>query len=487
MAEPREPLTERELEVVRLLAKGISNKEIAAQLHVSPNTVRVHLRNIFTKLEAQSRTEVTMIAVRNGWIEALLQTAPAPADDRLDAAAQSAAVTLVPEHVALAVEPVAAPTAQPATAPLAPVPVAPNPQPSPTPALWQRVASVAALVTAILLTLVLLQRPPAEADASSNDLIPSSESAGPISVASPAESSRWHARASIRTARTRPAVAVAGRDIYVIGGEVGRAPSSEVLIYNPQQDTWQEAPGKPTPVMNAGAAIIGNMLYVPGGTTADSQATDRVEALDLAAGEWKVLPPLPRPVTGHAVVAFGGRLYVIGGRTLGGFSNATFAFDVESNRWASLPPLPTPRSQLGAAVVNDRIYAVGGYDGKREYATCEYFQIASGQWASCAPMTIPRGGLGLAQVGLSLYAVGGGLSGFIGFNERYDPGADRWVPFEMPEPRLGDWRHIGIASLPTEFYVVGGSTRGVPLADNYVYEVLSNRTFLPAFQANQDR
>ena len=68
MAELNEPLTERELEVVRLLATGVSNKEIAAQLHVSPNTVRVHLRNISTKLEAQSRTEIAMIAVRNGWV-----------------------------------------------------------------------------------------------------------------------------------------------------------------------------------------------------------------------------------------------------------------------------------------------------------------------------------------------------------------------------------------------------------------------------------
>ncbi|MEO6060609.1 MAG: response regulator transcription factor, partial [Thermoflexales bacterium] len=68
MAEAGEPLTERELEVVRLLATGVSNKEIAGALTVSPNTVKVHLRNIFIKLEAESRTAVTMTAVRNGWV-----------------------------------------------------------------------------------------------------------------------------------------------------------------------------------------------------------------------------------------------------------------------------------------------------------------------------------------------------------------------------------------------------------------------------------
>ncbi|MCS6847118.1 MAG: DUF1668 domain-containing protein [Anaerolineae bacterium] len=486
MAEPREPLTERELEVVRLLATGISNKEIAAQLHVSPNTVRVHLRNIFAKLEAQSRTEVTMIAVRNGWVEMPAQAAPETPAALANATTLGAVPTLESVPGALQATP-AAVAVQPAPPRVQPAPVAPNPQPLPSPAMWQRIASVAALAAIVLLTVLLLQRPTAEAGSVSNDFAPADGSSDPAIVASPVESSRWHPRASIRTARTRPAVAVARGDVYVIGGEIGRAPSSEVLIYDPQRDAWREAARKPTPVMNAGAAVIGDMLYVPGGATADSQATDRVEALNLTTGEWKVLPPLPRPVAGHAVVAFGDRLYVVGGRTLGGLNSATFAFDVKSGRWTLLAPLPTPRSQLGAAIVNGRIYAVGGYDGRREYATCEYFQIATGQWSACAPMTIPRGGLGLAQVGSALYAVGGGLSGFIGFNERYDPNADKWTPFEMPEQRMGDWRYIGVASLPTEFYAIGGSTRSVPLADNYVYEVLNNRTFLPAFQSNKDQ
>ncbi len=481
MAEPREPLTERELEVVRLLATGISNKEIAAQLHVSPNTVRVHLRNIFTKLEAQSRTEVTMIAVRNGWVEMPAQAMPETP------IAPSSSTALEPALDALQDISAVALAVQPASTPVQPAPVAPNPQPLPSPTMWQRIASLATLFAVLLLTAILLQRPAAEAGSTSDDSAPADGSSDPAIVTSSVESSRWHPRASIRTARTRPAVAVARGDVYVVGGEVGRAPSGEVLIYNPQRDAWREAASKPLPVMNTGAAIIGDMLYVPGGTTADSQATDRVEALNLTTGEWKVLPPLPRPLAGHAVVVFGDRLYVVGGRTLGGLNSATFAFDVKSGQWTSLAPLPTPRSQLATAVVNGRIYAVGGYDGRREYATCEYFQIATGQWATCAPMTIPRGGLGLAQVGSALYAVGGGLSGFIGFNERYDPAADKWTPFEMPEQRMGDWRYIGIASLPTEFYVIGGSTRSVPLADNYVYEVLNNRTFLPAFQSNKDQ
>ena len=61
-------LSERELEILNLLATGLSNKEIAAQLYLSPNTVKVHLRNIFAKLGVQSRTEATLIAIQRGYV-----------------------------------------------------------------------------------------------------------------------------------------------------------------------------------------------------------------------------------------------------------------------------------------------------------------------------------------------------------------------------------------------------------------------------------
>jgi LuxR family maltose regulon positive regulatory protein len=52
-----DPLTERELEVLRLLAAGLSNKELAARLVVAPSTVKQHLKNIYGKLDVHSRTQ----------------------------------------------------------------------------------------------------------------------------------------------------------------------------------------------------------------------------------------------------------------------------------------------------------------------------------------------------------------------------------------------------------------------------------------------
>jgi two-component system NarL family response regulator len=57
-------LTARELEVLKLVAKGMSNKEIAAELYISENTVKNHVRNILEKLHLHSRMEAVMYAVR---------------------------------------------------------------------------------------------------------------------------------------------------------------------------------------------------------------------------------------------------------------------------------------------------------------------------------------------------------------------------------------------------------------------------------------
>jgi len=63
-----EPLTDRELDVLRLAAKGFTNKAIGMQLGISDRTVQGHLAHIFDKMQATSRTEAVMRAVALGWI-----------------------------------------------------------------------------------------------------------------------------------------------------------------------------------------------------------------------------------------------------------------------------------------------------------------------------------------------------------------------------------------------------------------------------------
>ncbi len=62
-------LTERELEVLRLVAKGLNNREIAKQLFISENTVKNHVRNMLEKLQLHSRMEAVMYAVKEKLLE----------------------------------------------------------------------------------------------------------------------------------------------------------------------------------------------------------------------------------------------------------------------------------------------------------------------------------------------------------------------------------------------------------------------------------
>jgi len=63
-----ELLSERELEILKLAARGINNRDMAEQLFVSPRTVQVHLGNIFNKLGVASRTEAILYGLKRGWL-----------------------------------------------------------------------------------------------------------------------------------------------------------------------------------------------------------------------------------------------------------------------------------------------------------------------------------------------------------------------------------------------------------------------------------
>ena len=66
----RPSLSEREIEIVRLVAKGFSNDELAERLHLSPDTIKVHLRHVYEKLGVESRVEAVTEAMRTGLVEA---------------------------------------------------------------------------------------------------------------------------------------------------------------------------------------------------------------------------------------------------------------------------------------------------------------------------------------------------------------------------------------------------------------------------------
>jgi len=62
------PMSARELEVVRRLARGMVYKQIASEMGLSTSTIRTHLHNIYGKLGARDRAQAVLIATERGWI-----------------------------------------------------------------------------------------------------------------------------------------------------------------------------------------------------------------------------------------------------------------------------------------------------------------------------------------------------------------------------------------------------------------------------------
>ncbi len=61
-------LTGREQEVLSLLAKGLTNSEIAECLHISKHTVKNHVSSIYRKIKINDRTQIALLAIRNGFV-----------------------------------------------------------------------------------------------------------------------------------------------------------------------------------------------------------------------------------------------------------------------------------------------------------------------------------------------------------------------------------------------------------------------------------
>ncbi len=436
MDEPTEnqELSEREIEVVRLLAAGLSNKEIAGQLFLSVNTVKVHLRNIFAKLGAQSRTEAMRVAIQRGWV-----TVPQP-----DA------------------QPVASPTDIPLIVVEPPLP------------MWRRATLVAAAIVSAASIAIGGVR---STDGATQPRCVFTDECRPAEAPSSVSSgTRWQVAAPMPTARTRLAVAAYAGRAVAIGGDTPGGATGAVEWFDPVEDTWTKGAAKPTAASNVSAAVIGDVIVVPGGMTASGAPTEIVEIYDTGADAWSRVAPLPAPRMAHAIAAFEGKVYVLGGWNGSAYSATVFVYDPASDSWSSAATMRAPRGFAAAAVLDDAIYIVGGFDGQIESSACERYLPRVDRWEVCPSMSVGRGGLALVTVGPSLYAMGGGWTGYLAFNETFTPGSDVWLT--IPTPFTGQWRGLGAAVIDAEIFAIGG-WNGQYLAMTQRYSPFPFRVFAP--------
>ena len=451
MAEYGEALSNREIEVLELVSTGATNRQIAQDLVVSVNTVKVHLRNIYTKLGVESRTEATLIAIREGLIN--VPAAPSDAD------AETTPVSREVDAEASAESEPAIPTED-----LPPLP-------------WRkRVALVVIFLLVLSVSVVTWPRTSTIAERSGEDT--DNQVNGGSASGLTGESTGWRALAPMTVARSRFALAAApDGKLYAIGGETSGGTTGAVEQYDPATDQWTPLPAsKPTRVHNIGAAFIGDSIFVPGGLTSDGVPTAVVEAYNPAEEEWQQVSQLPRPLSSYALAVYDDKLYLFGGKDSRGYINTTFIYDPQEDRWREGKEMPTRRAYSAAATLGPLIFVLGGYDGQREYPTCEVYDPETDTWDTCEPLTVGRGGLGTAGVANQLFVVGGGWHEYFWFSEKHNPTTGEWWPFETPVSR--QWRNLAVVSLLDKFYVAGG-WNGDYMNGVWEYEVLWHKIHIP--------
>ena len=350
-------LSKRETEILQLAATGLTNREIAQALTISPNTVKVHLSNIFEKTGVASRTEATLYGMEHGIVEV-------PGGEPGAGVEQPAWRVLVRKY------------------------------------LWVWIPA-ALLVGALLVILVrgVLFPPQTPEAAITGDA-----------------AQRWQQLAPMPEPRMGMAAAAYDGDIYAIAGEGPAGVSGAVFRYLPEEDVWDALSDKPTPVTDVHAARIGEKLYVPGGRLADGTSTAILEIYDPRTDTWAAGAPLPQPVSAYALADFEGQLYLFGGWDGQAALAAVYIYDPAADAWQEGTPMAVPRTQAGAVALADKIVVLGGTNAAGALRdVVGYFPArdANGEtpWEAFAPLPAPRFGFGAASVSETIYVIGGVVEG----------------------------------------------------------------------------
>lgn len=438
-------LSDRELDILKLVATGASNKEIAQKLFISSNTVKVHLRNIFTKINAASRTEAAMYAVRIG----LVERQPILGENETSDISRGDAYSSVHGSVLSGLEIQGSSAAR----------------------KFPRWAAL--LVAFISLSLVYMgwRLSPGFAIFSA----PTATALPPQNTATPIP--HWRELSPAPIARSRSALVAYGNQIYSIAGLRDEGVVNGVNLFDPLTNTWTALPPKPTSVYDASAAVINGLIYVPGGLTklGDTRPTKILEIYDTSTKEWKTGADLPIPLSAYGMVAFEGQLFVFGGWDGKTYHNDVFSYDPVTDSWSDRTPMPTARGFPGAAEAGGKIYVIGGINEKdsliaNEIYTPSHDHAGSDPWESGFPLPESRSKIQAATIADTIYIFGGEEAQGNRIGLIYFPQTDTWQSLEASPDPLGE--NFGMASIGTNLFFVGGNFGETYSAQNVTYQAI---------------
>ena len=411
-------LSQREIEILSLVANGASNKEIAHDLNISTNTVKVHLRNIFTKIEVNSRTEAAMHAVNAGIVDVRLGNS---------AAGQVEA---------------------------------------PSGTNYRTVFGLVGGAVVILLMLIGILASQGFFSGAQSDLdqpvIPVEEG--------------WQQKADLITPRKGLAVTSYDGEIFTFAGETSNGITDAAERYDPAADQWLVLEAKPTPVTDVAAAVIGGRIYIPGGLTPSGEVSEALEIYSPIEDNWQQGADLPLGISAYALAAYEGNLYLFGGWDGENYLDSVYQYDPALDQWSQKTPMSSQRGYAGAAISGGKIYVLGGYDGRDSLSSMEiYIPELDGTevdpWSLGPALPASRYQMGVAGLGNMIHVVGGEIgAGGAQSSILFSPQDQIWQEFDSPTD--SSITGLGLVPLESHLFLVGGEINEQISAKSIAYQAI---------------
>ncbi len=395
------PLSDREKEVLQYVAAGLTNREIAQKLIISPNTVKVHLSNIFEKIGVASRTEATVYAIEHRIVDV-------PGGENGTSGQQTGALSFLRQ----------------------------------VKWYWLVIGVLLLVVLIAILTRTLFPTPT------------------PPTIATADIAERWKELSPMPEARQGMAAVAFDGNIYTLAGEGAEGVSGSVFRYLPEEDRWETLSDKPTPVTDVEGVVIGEKVYVPGGETADGKPTDILEIYDPRHDTWETGAPLPQALNAYALADFEGKMYLFGGWDGEGAVDTVFEYNIQNNSWHERTHMNVPSFDLGAVTLEDKIIILGGANGEDILDQAWGFypsRDADGEtpWEDFLELPASRAGFGVASIYDTIYVIGGAGDGKKKESGEWIMTGESWI--DLPTNRDYDSHQVELVSLGSLLFVIDSS------------------------------
>lgn len=429
-------LSEREIEIIRLVATGASNKEIATSLTISPNTVKVHLRNIFGKLGVLSRTEATMAAIKLGLVEAPGKSNQSAIGDLVSSTKDNSSEEIKEDR--------------------------------PSPRRKQLALIVIGFVIVSVLGVLILNRLRSSKIQSNSEL--TQDQIQEIN------SSRWVKLSPMPEGESGMAFVRYENKYLFFGGENNAGISKKSWVYDPEQNIWAEGIGMPKPLSEIQAAILGGKIYLPGGKSSENLYSKDLLIFDPRDHSWDLGPELPTKVSGYSLVAYEGQLFLFGGFDGEKFLDSIYLFKPGASNWELFGKMEQPIAFSTAIVLGGQIHLLGGQNDTGTVGDHKIFfpqraQDGDNAWTEAASLPEARYGMNSALLADMIYIVGG-------MSDKkqvlpmiqYFPPKDEWVEISDSPIEIGYLP--ALIPYETKLFVIGGKNTSGFSTEAFSYQAI---------------